>query len=81
MDGNACVSECLYDTILVRRLCTVEKDVYGLTCNVRDNDSIRHDMLEYLLNTFTDVFYQYCPRRQSLRSEAALRNSCQASRK
>ena len=38
MDGNACVSECLYDTIFVRRVWTVEKDVHGLTCNVRDND-------------------------------------------
>ena len=25
--GNRCVSECLYDAILVRRLWTVEKDV------------------------------------------------------
>ena len=81
MDGNACVSECLNDTILARRLWTVEKDVHGLTCNVRDNDIIRHHKLEYLLNTLTNVFCQYCPRRQSLRSEAALRNSCQASRK
>ncbi len=32
------MSECLYDTILVRRVWTVEKDVHGLTCNVRDND-------------------------------------------
>ena len=38
MDGSACVSECLYDTILVRRLWTLERDVHGLTCNVRDND-------------------------------------------
>ena len=79
MDGNACVSECLYDTILVRRVWTVEKDVHGLTCNVRDNDITRHHMSEYLLNTFTNVFYQYCPRRRSLRSEAALRSICQAS--
>ena len=27
VDGNGCVSECLYDTILVRRLSKVEKDV------------------------------------------------------
>ena len=53
MEENACVSECLNDTILVRRLWTVEKDVYGLTCNVRGNDIINHHMLEYLLNTFT----------------------------
>ena len=37
MYGNGCVSECLSNAILVRRLWTVEKDVYGLTCNVRDN--------------------------------------------
>jgi len=35
------VSECLYNAILERRLWTVEKDVKGLTCNVRDNDIIR----------------------------------------
>ena len=35
------MSECLYNAILVRRLWTVEKDVYGLTCNVRANDIIR----------------------------------------
>ena len=27
VDGNACVSECLDDAILARRLLTVEKDV------------------------------------------------------
>ena len=41
MYGNGCVSECLYNAILVRRHWTVEKDVWGLTCNVRDNDIIR----------------------------------------
>ena len=41
MDGNGCVSACLYNAILVRRLWTVEKDAQGLTCNVRDNDIIR----------------------------------------
>ena len=41
MYGNGCVSECLYNAILVRRLWTVEKDVSGLTCNVRDNDIIK----------------------------------------
>ena len=41
MYGNGCVSECLSNAILVRRLSTVEKDVYGLTCNVRANDIIR----------------------------------------
>ena len=41
MYGNGCVSECLYNAFLVRRLWTVEKDVYGLTCNVRYNDIIR----------------------------------------
>ena len=35
------MSECVYNTILVRRLWTVEKDVSGLTSNVRDNDIIR----------------------------------------
>ena len=60
MDGNGCVNECLYDAILARGLWTVEKDVYGLTCNVRDNDITRHHMLEYLLNSFTNVFCQYC---------------------
>ena len=77
--GMHVLSECLYDTILVRRLCTMEKDVLGLTCNIRDDDIIRHHMLEYLLNTLTNVFCQYCPRRQGLRSEAALRSICQAS--
>ena len=33
MDGNGCVSECLSDGILVRRLWTVEKDVQGVTSN------------------------------------------------
>ena len=42
MYGNGCVSECLYNAILVCRLWTVEKDVYGLTCNVRDNDMTIH---------------------------------------
>ena len=46
MDGNGCVSECLYDAILARRLWTVEKDVQGLTSNVRDSDIIRHHMSE-----------------------------------
>ena len=41
MYGNGCVSECLSNASLVCRLWTVEKDVYGLTCNVRDNDIIR----------------------------------------
>ena len=41
MDGNGRVSECLYHAVLARRLWTVETDVYGLTCNVRDNDTIR----------------------------------------
>ena len=40
MDGNGCVSECLYNAILVRRLWTVEIDVLGLTSNVRDHDII-----------------------------------------
>ena len=40
MYGNGCVSECLSNAILVRRLWTVEKDVYGLTCNVSDKDII-----------------------------------------
>ena len=79
MDGNGCVSECLYDSTLLRRRWTVEKDVYGLTCNVRDYDIIRHHILEYLLNTFTNVFYHDCPRRQGVQSEAALRSICQAS--
>ena len=67
MDGNGCVSESLYDTILLRPLWTVENDVYGLTCNVRENDIIGLHMLEHLLNTFTNVFCQYCPRREGLR--------------
>ena len=46
MDGNGCVIECLYNAILVRRLWTVEKDVYGLTYNVRDNDIIRLQVSE-----------------------------------
>ena len=25
MDGNACMSECLYDSILARKLCTMRK--------------------------------------------------------
>ena len=41
MYGNGCVSECLYIVILVRRLWTVENDVYGLTTNVGDDDIIR----------------------------------------
>ena len=41
MYGNGCVSECLYIVILVRRLWTVENDVYGLTTSVRYNDMIR----------------------------------------
>ena len=41
MYGNGCVSECLYNAILVRRYWTVEKGVSGLTYNVRDNDIIR----------------------------------------
>ena len=36
-------------------------------------------MLEYLLNTSTNVFCQYCPRRQGLRSGAALWSRCPAS--
>ena len=40
MYGNECLSECLYNVIVVRRLWTVEKDVYGLTTKVRDNDII-----------------------------------------
>ena len=46
MDGNGCVSECLSDAILVHRLWTVEKDVWRLIFNVRDNDTIRHHMTE-----------------------------------
>ena len=30
MDGNACMSECLYDSILARNLCTMEKNVWAL---------------------------------------------------
>ena len=41
MDRNGCVSECLYDAILLRRLWTVKNDVKGLTFHVRDNDIIR----------------------------------------
>ena len=41
MYENGCVSECLCNAILVRRLWIVEKDVQGLTCNVRDNDIMR----------------------------------------
>ena len=41
MYGNGCVSECLYNVILVHRLWTVENDVYGLTTTVGDNDIIR----------------------------------------
>ncbi len=55
MDGNACVSECLYDTILVRRVWTVEKDVHGLTCNVRDNDIT---MQAPYVGVFVEHFYK-----------------------
>ena len=48
MDGNGCVSECLENAILVRRLWTVEKDVYDLTANVRENDIIRLHVSESL---------------------------------
>ena len=41
MYGNGCLSECIYNVILVRRLWTVENDVYGLTTSVRDIDIIR----------------------------------------
>ena len=44
--GMGCVSECLYDALLVRRLWTVEKDVRRLISNVRDNDIIRHQLSE-----------------------------------
>ena len=36
-------------------------------------------MFYYLLNTSTNVFCQYCPRRQGLRRGAASWSSCQAS--
>ena len=54
MDGNACVSECLYDTILVRRVWTVEKDVHGLTCNVRDNITMQAPYV----GVFVEHFYK-----------------------
>ena len=41
MYGIGCVSECLYNAIPMRRFWTVEKDVSGLTCSVRDNDIIK----------------------------------------
>ena len=41
MNGNECVSEYLYNVMLVRRLWTVENDVQGLTSSVPDNDIIR----------------------------------------
>ena len=50
MYGNGCVSECLDNAIVVRRFWTVEKPGELLK------------MLEYVLNTFTNVFCQYCPR-------------------
>ena len=40
------MSECLQNAILVGRLWNVEKDVYPLTCNIRDNDIIRHHVCE-----------------------------------
>ena len=55
MDGNACVSECVYDTIFVRRVWTVEKDVHGLTCNVRDNDIT---MQAPYVGVFVEHFYK-----------------------
>ena len=36
-------------------------------------------MLEYLLNTSTNIFCQYYPRREGLRRGAVLRSICQAS--
>ena len=36
-------------------------------------------MLEYLLNTATNVFCQYCPRREGLRRGAVMRSWCRAS--
>ncbi len=44
MYGNGCVSECLYNAILVRRFCTVEKDVWGVTCTISENT--RHQVSE-----------------------------------
>ena len=52
--GTGCASECLDNAILVRRFWTVEKPGELLK------------MLEYVLNTFTNVFCQYCPRRRPL---------------
>ena len=49
------MSECLYDTILVRRVWTVEKDVHGLTCNVRDNDITMHAPY---VGVFVEHFYK-----------------------
>ena len=42
MYGNGCVSECLYNAIVVRRFWTVEKDVYGVTANIHENDIRLH---------------------------------------
>ena len=50
MCGNGCVRECLDNAIVVRRFWTVEKPGELLK------------MLEYVLNTFTNVFCQYCSR-------------------
>ena len=55
MDGNACVSECLYDTIFVRRVRTVAKDVHGLTCNLPDNDIT---MQAPYVGVFVEHFYK-----------------------
>ena len=41
MDGNGCVSECLSDAILVRRLDRVERYL-GPDLHVRHNDIIRY---------------------------------------
>ena len=38
------------------------------------------EMLEYVLNTSTNVFYRYCPGRQGLRGGAVVRSRCLASR-
>ena len=59
LDGNGCVSECLYNTILERRLWTVEKDVQGLTSNVRDNDRLlERPLLPGDLGVFVEHAYK-----------------------
>ena len=63
-------------------ICCTLSQMFSVRSVVADKASVEEqvrEMLQYVLNTSTNVFCQYCPRREVLRRGTVLSSICQAS--